>query len=734
MSVKKNVKSVKKKKKLTMPKCDNRLLFTSSVIGCLLIIFVVKLFYIMIIKHEEYSQMAQGQRERTESVKASRGSILASNGQVLATNVEVYRVDLDLASIRTHCEEKEVTIEQVGKSLSEALEMSYDDIMAKLNLKKPNGSPATYATLIRGIHKDKADKTKGLKIHGVIVGNDTIRVYPGDNYLGHTLGSVNLDTVGLNGVELQYEEYLSGVPGMSISEVDGWESEIPGNKELFTPPVQGKDITLTIDENIQLIVENIAEQALAENSAKGVSILAMNPKNGEILGMVNKPDFNPNEPFEGFEAFPGENDTEKVQNMLRNNMVSDAFEPGSTFKVFSLMAALEEGVVSENDTFNCTGGTMFGDTLVKCWKLEGHGVQTLPQILQNSCNVGFMEVGARLGKEKLTEYIHKYGFGVETGIDLPGEAAGIVKSPEGITDMDLGAISFGQTNTVTTMQLMQAFNAVANGGDIIQPHIMKEISHKEGQETEVIDNIFDPKIQRGIMSPENTAVMRDYLERTINEGKEVGHFMGPEYRVGAKTGTAEKPDLNSGGYAKDKYIASALAMYPIDDPQITIYIKVDEPNPQKYYGGQVVSPLLKVFFKEVDSYLKSDLYKTNSESKELVIVPDVRGKSVKEANKILEATGLKINLQTDSSKVKTQSPYPGALVHKESVIDVNTNVNSKSVVVPNLKGYSAEDAKKLLSSLNLKVKVEGHGTLQSQSVKAGEVVQIGTEVKLQYKE
>lgn len=723
-----------KEKGVSRMKSSNRLLFVSNCICIVFVFLTIRLVYIMIYKNGEYSKMAETQRETQYVVLAERGDILARNGAVLASTISVYRVDLDLNSIREYISDNKLTMRDIAKSLSDALKMDFDTVLKKLETENSNGEDASSAILIRGIEKSQADKVKALEIYGVIISDDNKRLYPSKNYLAHALGSVNLDNKGLNGIELQYDRYLAGISGIKISEVDGAASQLPSDSRIVTPPIPGKDVTLTIDENIQYIVEGLAEKAMTENIAKGVSIIVSNPSNGEILAMTNKPDFNPNNIFEEYQRFPGENDTEKLQNMFKDSLVSDTFEPGSTFKNFTMMAAIEEGVVSENDTFTCNGGTLFGNTLVKCWKLDGHGTQTLPQILQNSCNVGFMKLGAKLGKEKLNEYMRKYGFGQATNIDLPGESEGILKRTEDVSEMDLAAIAFGQTNTATALQLITGFNTIANGGDLIQPHVMKEIAHIDENGTRIIDETFTPTIKKGVMSEANTGVLRDYLERTINQGGPVGSFMGKEYRIGAKTGTAEKADTVNGGYAKDKYIASVLAMYPVDNPQITIYIKVDEPNPAKYYGGQVTSSIIKEFFKEVRDYIESPIYKQTTEDVKNIIVPDVRGKSVKEANQILKDNKLQVTLEGKDSIVVRMNPNPGTAMQENSKINIYSgekeNIENK-IIMPDLTGYSLEKVDESLNKIGVTYSASGTGRVTKQNIVKGQTIEKGTKAQLQ---
>ena len=420
--------------------------------------------------------------------------------------------------------------------------------------------------------------------------------------------------------------------------------------------------------------------------------------------------------------------------MWRNNIVSNAYEPGSTFKVITMIAAMEEGVVSENDTFNCTGSVNFGGTVVHCWDLNGHGVQTLPEILKNSCNPGFMALGEKLGKVKLNEYIKKLGFGTETGIDLPGEAVGIVKATEEISEIDLGTIAFGQTNSVTIIQLMTAFNAIANGGDLIQPHIVKEISHTDNNGNTIVDEVIEPTIKRNVLSEEKTSILRGYLERTATQDGEPGSFV-QGYDIGAKSGTAEKYDAAIGGYSNTKYIASMIALAPVENPEITVFISVDEPSTGKYYGGQVAAPLVKELFKMIFDYIESPLANNEYSLARDIIVPDVRGMNKVEAEKVLEDNGLTIKINGKGDSIVSMDPYPGTTVKEGAEIELSTRGSNidKKVVVPDLKGKTRENAKALLENLGLTCTFEGEGDVYYQNTPKGTVVEKGSLIKLTLK-
>ena len=730
------IKNTKRKSKNSNKRV--RALYTTMGVCLVFLLLICRLTYIMIYKSKEYKSMAQGQWNSQVTVEADRGDITDRNGAILATSIDVYRVDLDLEAIDIYIEDEKTTKDEVAQKLSNASGVALDEVKQKLNPTDEDGVKIRTSTLITGVDKELADKIKALDIYGVVISISPKRYYPNNNFLAHVLGSVNSDNVGLNGVELQYDAELTGIAGYKIAEVDGGLDELPFQTVKYTSPVDGKNVALTIDENIQLMAEKAAEQAYEDNKAKEVTVIVTNPNNGEILAMVNKPDFNPNTPYEDYDSFEGENDFEKLQNMFRDGAISDSFEPGSTFKNFTLAAALEEGVVSESDTFYCDGGVKFGSTTIKCWNLAGHGTQTLAQILQNSCNVGFMEVGARLGSEKLREYIDKFGFGQLTGVDLPGESEGIVKSVSDMSEMDLATIAFGQTNTVNSLQLLQAFNAIANGGDLIQPHIMKEISYEASNGTKVIDEVFKPTVKKNVISQETTAILRDYLERTINAGGEIGTFMGDKNRrVGGKTGTAETVDTVNGGYSADKYIASVLSLYPVENPQITIYIKVVEPSNGQYYGGPVTTPILKSLLTNLFNYLDSEIYKERYTEKNKVIVPELRGKSVNEAKKILDELNLNIEIEENSSKVTNMEPYPGALVEEGATISVNIsddNVDNNKLIMPDLEGKTLEEASNILNSMNITFSTNGTGIVEGQDVIAGKLIEKNTKVTLKLKE
>ncbi|MEN8075596.1 stage V sporulation protein D [Clostridioides difficile] len=710
-----------------------RMILALCFITAVFSILIIRLSYIMLVKREDYSSRAEEQWTSEVRIDARRGRILDRNGNELAVSANVYRIDFDLNSIRQYLKKNSKTTDDIAPLIAEAVGIETITVKDKLETKLSNGSDAGSATLVRRIEKDIADKVNELNIQGVIVSPDTKRYYPEGQFLSHVLGSTNSDGQGLTGVELQYNEYLSGVPGLRVTELDRNSEALDYTISNFTAPIDGKDVTLTIDKNLQAIAEKVAEKGLVDNKAKSVRILMMNPQNGEILAMVNEPDFDPNNPFSGYEDFIGETDAEKLQRMWRNSLVNDTFEPGSIFKVITMSTAIEEGLVSESDTFNCGGSLQVGPHTIKCWKRGGHGSQILPEILQNSCNVGFMKLGEKIGSETLVKYIKKFGFGQVSGVDLPGEARGIIKSADNMNDADLATISFGQTNTVNAVQYMAAYNAIVNGGTLIQPHIMKSVSHEDSNGNTILDEEFEPKKTENIISESTAATLRDYLERTVNQGGSNKTYI-EGYHIGAKTGTAQKVNPVTGGYESGKYISSMAAFATIDNPQLTVFISIDEPSNGAYYAGVVTAPLGKVLLEDVFNYLDSEFSQDENIILKDVVIPELRGLSVSEAKKLLkDEYNLECTVEGDGDTITSMKPYPGYTIKEGSTINLYTDENAtynKDVVMPDVRGYSKESATKLLDSLNIKYSLQGDGVVINQSIPSGELISEGTTVKI----
>ncbi len=708
-----------------------RMVFIFSFLFITFFLLFGRMFYLMVYQSAKFKAFAIDQWTSEVKIDAKRGRVLDRTGHELAVSANVYRVDLDMNTLKDTMKEKKISQEDVANKLSTALSIDKGEVTKILGKTLPGGLPIGSATLKRRIEKAEADKVRGLNLRGILVSADTKRYYPNNNFLSHVIGHTNSDGSGLTGVELYYNKELSGTPGVRIAETDRKSKELPYTISEYTKPIDGRDVVLTIDEMIQHFCEKSAEQAMKDNKAKAVSIIVMDPKNGEILAMANKPDYNPNDPWTKDKSY------DELQKTWRNRAVSDTFELGSIFKVITATAALEEGAVKENDKFSCSGSTVIGKRTIHCWKTAGHGEQGFVEILKNSCNMGFAQLGKMIGKENLNKYIQRFGFGQKTGIDLPGEAKGIIKKTQDISDIDLATISFGQANTASCIQYLRAFNAVANGGTLITPHIMKEITHyDEDKSQQVTDKKFDisGENSKKILDADKVAELRGYLEKVVAEGGGKKAFI-EGYHIAGKTGTAQKAGV--GGYQPGKYLASFSGMAPSSDPRVTVFVSIDEPDPSNYYAGQISAPVAQVVFNDIFNYLamKSDASGEDIAKSMLkdIVVPDVRGMKKADAENLLKEQHLNGESDSNGEYVIDMNPKPGYTVKEGSKIVLytgNTANYNRVVAVPNVKGLSRERAVTVFKSVGLKVEFEGDGMISSQSIEPGNEVPKGTVITL----
>lgn len=694
---------------------------------------VVRLGYIMTTKQKVYASMANEQWTSEVKINAKRGRILDTEGNELAISANVYRVDLDLNTLRSYMEKKELNSSDVAKALSEALGMEYNDILEKIELKLSSGIPANAVTLARQVEKEKIDKVKELNILGVVTSSDVKRYYPNNNLLSKVLGVVNSEGVGITGIEAYYNTYLSGTPGILISQVDKINNDIPYEESKVTDAVNGKDITLTINSKVQYVCEEIAKEAASEQNADGVTVIVTNPNNGEIIAMANNPDFNANNPYEIQGTFSGETIAEKIQNMWSNNSVSFSFEPGSIFKMLLGAIAIEEGVAGQDETYTCTGGLNIDGTYVKCWKPGGHGTQTYAETLQNSCNVATMQIASKLGKETINEYLEKLGLGHTSGIDLPGEVTGVIKSNDTITNLDLATISFGQTNTVNPIQFMTALNSVINGGTLIQPHIMKNISQvDETSGISVVDGKFEPTVKENIISSETSKKLREILRTVVTEGSSKNvEVSGLE--IAGKTGTAEKIDSSTGSYGGG-YVSSFVGFAPYDNPVVSVMVMIDNPKSGEHFGGIIATPIAQKVFDGISDYIEETVLNSKN-SDNNVIIPNIVGEDVENAEKILEDLNIQFTVEGDGGKIGNVSPTPGSLVGLNSKITIQTSNASyydNSVIMPDLIGYTKNEAKDILESLGLKCYFKGNaeGIVKEQNITIGNLIKTSSYIKL----
>lgn len=547
------------------------------------LVVLVRLVYLMVWRSDYYSQKATQLHERERNIKAARGRILDRNGTVLADNKTVCTVSV----IYNQIEEPETVIEM----LSRELELSREFVEKRVK---------KYSSMERiksNVEKETGDRIREYDMAGVKVDEDYKRYYPYDTLASKVLGFTGGDNQGILGLEVKYEEYLKGVPGQILTMTDAKGVEVEREGERRLEPIAGKDLYISLDRNIQAYSEQLARQAMATKEADGVSIIAMNPQNGEIYAMVNVPEFNLNDPFLLPEGIETEGLTEQqkqdvLNGIWRNGCINDTYEPGSTFKIITAAAGLEEGVVTPSSSFSCPGFIIVDDRKIRCHKTTGHGAEDFVHATMNSCNPVFITVGLRLGVDKYYQYFEQLGLKQKTGIDLPGEAATIMHKKENMGNVELATVSFGQSFQITPIQLLTTAASIINGGNRITPHFgVKVVDSGDGTET-----ILEYPVQTGIVSAETSARMREILEKVVSEGGgKNGQVEG--YRIGGKTATSQTLPRGSG-----KYISSFVGFAPADDPQIIAIAIIRHPK-GVYYGGQIAAPVIRQLFENILPYL-----------------------------------------------------------------------------------------------------------------------------------
>lgn len=542
-----------------------RIRFVFLICIVILIAIIIKVFYIQVFTYEKLNNLAESLWSRELPIKADRGLIVDRNGEALASNITTVSLVVVPGQIKEP--------EKVAKDLSSILKSDYKDMLAHV----------TKSTSIERVHPegrrldfDIAEQINNLKYDGVYLLKESKRYYPYESVLSHVLGYVGIDNQGLSGIELYYDSYLTGADGAIKYFSDG-----KGNKleltEIYEAPTPGVTLELTIDMRLQMAVENELDNVVAKYSPEQALIMAMDPKSGEILAMASRPNFNNNE----YQKYS----TEVIN---RNLPIWMTYEPGSTFKIITLSAALEEKTINLfNDTFHDGGAIEVDGAVIHCWKHGGHGTQTMLEVVENSCNPGFVKIGQTLGTEKLMSYINNYGFGSKTGVDLNGESSGILFKPENMGPVELATTSFGQGISVTPLQQIRAVSAAINGGNLYTPHIVS--SFKESETGSIIKKV-EPHSEKQVISEETSKLVRHALESVVASGSGKNAYI-ENYRVGGKTGTAQK--VKDGKYMDGNYILSFIGFLPANNPEIIVYVAVDNPKGVTQYGGVVSAPIAK---------------------------------------------------------------------------------------------------------------------------------------------
>ncbi|HHY47357.1 MAG TPA: stage V sporulation protein D [Firmicutes bacterium] len=681
-------------------------------VGLFAAILEGRLFYLQVIRCDYYRKLALDQRLYPVPVDARRGTIRDRMGRELAVSVSADSIYAVPAEVKSP--------EATASALSKALGLPKSEIAEKITRKQAT------VWIERKVDAEKAAAVKQLKLPGIGFTEKGQRFYPKGSLAAHVLGIAGIDNQGLEGVELKYDQYLAGRRGEIQAERDAAGREIPGGIHRFVPPVEGYDLYLTLDEVIQYIVERELDQAMRDTRSKRGIVVAMDPKTGGVLAMASRPTYDPNR----YSAYPEIN--------RRNIAVTDVYEPGSTFKIVTAAAALNEGVVRPDTPFFDPGFIKVEDRYVRCWLAGGHGSQTFVEAVENSCNPVFASLGLKLGKERFYRYIRAFGFGEATGIDFPGEAAGMLQPEKRVGLVEIANISFGQGISVTPIQLLSALCAIANGGVLMKPRLVEKIVDQNGN----VVKEFPPVQVRQVISPDTARELTSILESVVVNGSGTrAQIKG--YRVAGKTGTAEKPEAGRYG---EKRVSSFLGFAPVESPRIAVLVVLDEPNCGVAYGGVIAAPVFKNIVEDSLRYLKvpgmvpHDAKGQEEERKE-VQVPDVRGLTFAEARDVLQARGLPARTEGAGEKVVEQIPKPGASVpegtHVILYFDDSPLYNdreSDSVPAPDLTGMDMRDAIVAAGKLGLKVECEGVGWARSQEPSPGTVVKRGSTIRVRFEE
>lgn len=542
-----------------------------------------RLIYLMVFDAEYYQELAQDLHEREREIKAARGEIVDRNGVVLATNRTVCTISV----IHSQVEEPG----EVISLLCRELELDESEVRKKVE------KVSSMEKIKTNVDKETGDRIRGYDLAGVKVDEDYKRYYPYDELASRVLGFTGGDNQGIIGLEVKYEEYLKGTNGTILTVTDARGVELEGVAEDRIEPVAGETLQVSLDYNIQAYCEQAAMKVMEEKQAEAVSILLMNPQNGEIYAMVNVPEFNLNEPYElntGVDgsALTDEELQDALNQMWRNRCINDTYEPGSVFKIITSSACLEEGVVSLDDTFFCPGYRIVEDRKIRCHKVGGHGQETFVQGIQNSCNPVFMDIGLRLGADRFYDYFEKFGLMKLTNIDLPGEAGTIMHKKEDIGTVELATMTFGQSFQVTPIQMAVTVSSIVNGGNRVTPHVGTAILDDGGD----VVKEFEYKVESGIVSKETSETMQMLLESVVSEGSGKNAYL-EGYSIGGKTATSQTLPRSA-----NKYISSFLGFAPADDPQILGMVIIHDPQ-GVYYGGTIAAPVLKSIYDNVLPYL-----------------------------------------------------------------------------------------------------------------------------------
>lgn len=706
---------------------------------------VLRLTYLTTVQSSELQESAVDLQLADTTVSAKRGTIYDANGNVLAESASVWQVVMSPVNFKNDKQRQ-----AAAKGLSEIFDLEYNDVLDDTK------QQSHYVVVKRRIESDEREKVlelidtlkKDYSCSGVIqLLDDYKRYYPKNSLASSVIGFTGSDDQGLEGIEYEYDSYLSGTPGRIITAQNARGTDMPFRYEQNVESEDGNNVYLTIDETIQSICEKYMQKGVEDNNVlnKGVCI-AMDVNTGAILAMVTTDGYDLNNPYElsakdkkKIKSTPkkkqAEAESAALSNMWRNKAVADTYMPGSVFKMCVASAALEENLVNEKTSFTCTGSILVEGETIHCSNIAGHGTQSFVEVISNSCNPAFVQIGQMLGASKFRQYYQGFGFSDKTGIDLPGEAEDSFWKEGKMGGVDLAVASFGQNFKITPIQMITACAAVSNGGYVVQPHVVSKITDSKGNVIKTVDK----KVKRQVISDDTSKKMNEYLEyNTERQGAAAGYISG--YKVAGKTGTSEKKDITKveSSFSED-YISSFCGYAPADDPQIAMLVFFDTPDGDAYYGSQVSSPVFINIMSEVLPYLD---VKTSYTDEELGYVDasagDYTGVSVDEAKTAVEADGFTATVKGNGSTVISQIPTVSSGLQKGGSIVLYTDSDSQSetVSVPSLIGLSPDEVNNVASAYGLNVSFSGattsSGTSSSQNIEAGTSVSPGTVITVSF--
>lgn len=714
------------------------------------VILIGRIGFIQFVQGNFLKEKAYQQQTINQIISPKRGNIYDSTGKALAISAQVDTITINPTKIvKDNDVDTKDYKEKIARGLSEIFELNYDEVFEKVN------SKSQVETIIKKVEQEKVDQLKQWmeenKIAvGINIDEDTKRYYPYSTVASSVIGFCGSDNQGLSGIEAKWESILTGTPGKIVSSKGSDQQEIPNAEETYISAENGSDLTLTIDLKIQSIVEKYLKQAVEDNEcSRGGNVIAMNPKTGDIIAMASYPDYDLNSPYtpnstlaQTYDSLTTEEKNEALYKMWANKSVSETYEPGSTFKIITAALALEENITSTDtaNDFYCKGYESFedvsGSTInIRCWRAQPHGVQTLRQALCNSCNPAFMQLGKRIGAPTLYKYYDAFGLFNSTNSGLYGEQSSIFQKLDKVGPVELATMSFGQRLNITPLQMITAISCVANDGVLMKPRIVKQITNTDtGTVTEV------PTTQvRQVISKQTAKEVKSMMESVVTQGTGRNAAVSG-YSIGGKTGTSEPTEAN----AHEGYVASYVAISPVEDTQIVLLLTLYDPQGENgHQGGQVAGPVVSQMLSEILPYLgvpSNEDASSSTNSSNYITVPDVRNKTVAEAEKILKESGFTtktyVNGDSNTLLVEDQTPKPGSSLSKNSIIVLYGQGSSisTSVTVPDLKGMNASEATNTLKSKYLNINIEGSGTVVSQDYAKDEQVQEGTIIKVTLKQ